>query len=167
MRSTRTTALLAAPLASLALLTLAACGGSAEDSKDGGKDGAGKPGAKSAATVSVRAADSPLGKILVDDSGRTLYGFTKDKPGASKCDADCIAVWPALTSARDVKAGAGTDAALLKETKLGEGAEQAVYGDWPLYYYVGDATAGDVNGQGLDGEWFVIAADGKLIKKTA
>jgi predicted lipoprotein with Yx(FWY)xxD motif len=163
MRSTRRTPLFAAPLASLALLTLAACGGSTEDSKDGGKDGAGKP----AATVSVRAADSPLGKILVDDSGRTLYGFTKDKPGASKCDADCIAVWPALTSAKDVKAGTGTDAALLKETKLGEGAEQAVYGDWPLYYYVGDAAAGDVNGQGLDGEWFVIAADGKLIKKTA
>ncbi|MFF3457979.1 hypothetical protein ACFYXH_27380 [Streptomyces sp. NPDC002730] len=162
MRSTRKTSLLAAPLVTAALLTLSACGGSG----DGSGDGAAKPARKPAAAASVKTADSVLGKILVDDSGRTLYGFTKDKPGAGNCDADCIAVWPALTSAKDVKAGAGTDAALLKEAKLGEGAEQATYGDWPLYYYVGDATPGDVNGQGLDGEWFVIAADGKLIKKA-
>ncbi|WP_327323833.1 hypothetical protein OG735_15945 [Streptomyces sp. NBC_01210] len=162
MRSTRKTSLLAAPLVTAALLTLSACGGST----DGSEDDAAKPARKPAAAVSVKTVDSALGKILVDDSGRTLYGFTKDKPGAGNCDADCIAVWPALTSAKDVKAGAGADAALLKEAKLGEGAEQATYGDWPLYYYVGDATPGDVNGQGLDGEWFVIAADGKLIRKA-
>ncbi|MCX4823368.1 hypothetical protein OG883_26500 [Streptomyces sp. NBC_01142] len=162
MRSTRRKALLAAPPTAAALLVLAACGGSADEAKDG----AAQPAAKPAKEVSVAMADSELGRILVDDSGRTLYGFTKDKPGASNCDADCIAVWPALTSAKDVTAGPGTDAALLKETKLGEGAEQARYGDWPLYYYVGDAAPGDVNGQGLDGEWFVVAADGKLIKKT-
>ncbi|ALC22969.1 hypothetical protein ACH46N_25570 [Streptomyces pristinaespiralis] len=120
-----------------------------------------------APAISVRTAESDLGTILVDDQGRTLYGFTKDKPGRANCDSDCIAVWPALISAKDVTAGEGTDASLLKEIKLGAGAEQAVYGDWPLYYYVGDVTAGDVNGQGLDGEWFVVAADGKLIKSHA
>ena len=120
-----------------------------------------------APSVSVQTAESELGTILVDDQGRTLYGFTKDKPGQANCDADCIAVWPALISAKDVTAEGGADASLLKEVKLGAGAEQAVYGDWPLYYYVGDVTAGDVNGQGLDGEWFVIAADGKLIKSEA
>ncbi|MER6999870.1 hypothetical protein [Streptomyces sp. NPDC000410] len=158
------TTLVAAPATVLALLTLSACGGSEAPATKP----AGPPSKPAAAASSVKIADSPLGKILVDDSGRTLYGFTKDKPGASAsaCDADCIAVWPALTSAKDVTAGSGTDAALLKETKLGEGAEQATYGDWPLYYYVGDATPGDVNGQGLDGEWFVIATDGKLIKKA-
>ncbi|GGT15470.1 hypothetical protein GCM10010271_17820 [Streptomyces kurssanovii] len=118
-------------------------------------------------SISIRTAESDLGTILVDDQGRTLYGFTKDKPGQANCDSDCIAVWPALISAKDVTAGEGTDASLLKEIKLGAGAEQAVYGDWPLYYYVGDVTAGDVNGQGLDGEWFVVAADGKLIKSEA
>ena len=162
MRRNRSTMLAAAATGALALLTLTACSGSS----DGDSDDAAKPAPKPAASAFVKVADSSLGRILVDDSGRTLYGFTKDKPGASKCDADCIAVWPALTSAKDVQAGTGAKAALLKETKLGEGAEQATYGDWPLYYYVGDATPGDVNGQGLDGEWFVIAADGKLIKKA-
>ncbi|MFF3289753.1 hypothetical protein [Streptomyces sp. NPDC003023] len=120
-----------------------------------------------APSISVRTAETELGTILVDDQGRTLYGFTKDKPGRADCDADCIAVWPALISAKDVTAQGGADASLLEEVKLGAGAEQAVYGDWPLYYYVGDVTAGDVNGQGLDGEWFVIAADGKLIRTEA
>lgn len=41
------------------------------------------------------------------------------------------------------------------------------YGDWPLYYYVGDTVPGDVNGQGLDGEWFAVAPDGKLVRKAA
>ncbi|MGW2561744.1 COG4315 family predicted lipoprotein [Streptomyces sp. NPDC001514] len=165
MRRTRTrTTLITAPAAALALLTLSACGGSSEPA-DGGP--AGSPSKPATAAASIKIADSPFGRILVDDSGRTLYGFAKDKPGAgSACDTDCIAVWPALTSAKDVTAGSGTDASLLKEIKLAEGAEQATYGDWPLYYYVGDATPGDVNGQGLDGEWFVIGADGKLIKKA-
>lgn len=192
----RTRTLLAAPLVALALLTVTSCedsGGSgsgygaarpaapsaeqpppqqppadavagSEDPADAASDPAPEP---TPATVTVRTAETDLGTILVDDKGRTLYGFTKDKPGQATCDADCIAVWPALISATDVKAGPGTEAALLKETKLGAGAEQAVYGDWPLYYYVGDVTPGDVNGQGLDGEWFVIAADGKLIKTEA
>ncbi|MGW5675591.1 COG4315 family predicted lipoprotein [Streptomyces sp. NPDC003860] len=171
MRSTRSaTFATATGAAALALLTLTACGGSdGAPSSDGGK-GAGAMGvgasAKPAGASIVQVADSSLGRILVDEKGRTLYGFTKDKPGASSCDADCVAVWPALTSARDIAAGPGVQAALLTEAKLEEGAEQAVYGDWPLYYYVGDTAAGDVNGQGLDGEWFAIAADGKLVKKA-
>ncbi|WP_351232875.1 hypothetical protein [Streptomyces sp. NPDC002133] len=161
-RRTRTT-IVAASAAALAVLALSACGGSSEP-EGGPSDSPSKP---RTAAVSVKVSDSPFGRILVDDSGRTLYGFTKDKPGAgSACDADCIAVWPALTSAEDVAAGSGADASLLKEIKPAEGAEQATYGDWPLYYYVGDRAPGDVSGQGLDGEWFVIGADGKLIKKA-
>ncbi|MGW2850241.1 hypothetical protein ACWC5G_36810, partial [Streptomyces sp. NPDC001274] len=41
------------------------------------------------------------------------------------------------------------------------------YGDWPLYYYVGDMGPGDVNGQGLDGEWFAVSPDGKLVRESA
>ncbi|MGP3923616.1 COG4315 family predicted lipoprotein [Streptomyces sp. 8N616] len=158
------TALLAAPLVSLALLALSACGGDAGDGEGAG-GGASTAGTKPDRHVSVKVADSEAGPILVDQSGRTLYGFTKDKGGASSCDADCIAVWPALTSGSEVKPGKGAKAALLRETERAEGVEQATYGAWPLYYYVGDSAPGELNGQGLDGEWFVVAADGKLIKK--
>lgn len=109
----------------------------------------------------VRIAQSGLGPILVDQSGRTLYAFTKDEDKSSACDADCIAVWPALTTQSKVDAKDGADANLVSQAD-----EQAVYGKWPLYYFVGDQVAGDVNGQGVDDEWFVIAADGKLVRKA-
>lgn len=152
---------LAAPIL---LLALAAC------SSDGGGDGYGgqtQPPASDtpAATTTVKVADSELGRILVDGSGQTLYAFTKDKAQSSNCDEKCIAVWPALTSTETV-AGEGADTALIGHTDPTEGPQQATYNQWPLYYYVGDKVPGDVNGQGIDDEWFVLAPDGKLIKKT-
>lgn len=163
MRVPRITTAFAAPLVSLTLLALTACDAGGDSAAPNRPETAAS--SQAPAVVSVRVADSPLGPILVDGTGRTLYGFTKDKPGASSCDDDCIAVWPALTAHR-VEAGSGADAELLRKTALTQGAEQATYGDWPLYYYVGDAVAGDVNGQGLDGEWFAIGADGKLVKRA-
>jgi predicted lipoprotein with Yx(FWY)xxD motif len=111
----------------------------------------------------VKIAQSDLGPILVDQSGRTLYAFTKDENASSACDADCIAVWPALTAQSAVEAKDGADTKLVSQI---EESSQAVYGKWPLYYYVGDKVAGDLNGQGVDDEWFAIAPDGKLVKKT-
>jgi predicted lipoprotein with Yx(FWY)xxD motif len=117
--------------------------------------------------VAVKISESSLGPILTDQNGRTLYAFTDDKKGASTCTDQCIATWPALVSRQPVAAGAGTDKKLLSQVTRVEGTNQAMYGDWPLYYYVGDMGPGDVDGQGVDGVWFVIAADGKLIKKVS
>jgi predicted lipoprotein with Yx(FWY)xxD motif len=154
--------MLAAAAVSTALFTLSACGGSTPEKKDD----AGAP-RKAAPTVSVKLADSEYGRILVDQSGRTLYAFTKDKGGVSNCGADCIAVWPAVTSSSDPKAGSGAQQPLLEEKQRTKGVAQVMYNKWPLYYYVGDAVAGEANGQGTDGEWFVVSADGKLVKKQA
>ncbi|MGW4209956.1 COG4315 family predicted lipoprotein [Lentzea sp. NPDC004789] len=115
------------------------------------------------ARAEVKVAQSDLGPILVDQSGRTLYAFTKDENKPSACDADCIAVWPALTAQSTVDAKGGADASLVSRV---EDSSQAVYGKWPLYYYVGDQVAGDLNGQGVDGEWFAVAPDGALVGKS-
>ncbi|WP_439660799.1 COG4315 family predicted lipoprotein [Lentzea sp. HUAS TT2] len=115
------------------------------------------------AKAEVKIAQSDLGPILVDRTGRTLYAFTKDENNSSACDADCVAVWPALTAESKVDAKDGADVQLVSQI---DESSQAVYGKWPLYYYVGDQVAGDVNGQGVDDEWFAISADGKLVKKS-
>ncbi|MDX8034491.1 hypothetical protein SK803_30095 [Lentzea sp. BCCO 10_0856] len=111
----------------------------------------------------VKIAQTELGPVLVDQTGRTLYAFTKDENKSSACDADCIAVWPALTAQSKVDAKEGADTSLVSQV---EESSQAVYGKWPLYYYVGDQVPGDLNGQGVDDEWFAIAPDGKLVKKS-
>jgi len=122
---------------------------------------------KNQSAVRVQIAQSSLGPILTDQNGRTLYAFTNDKAGTSSCTGQCIATWPALVSRQPADAGAGADKALLAQTTRAEGTAQATYGNWPLYYYVGDVGPGDIDGQGIDGAWFVVGADGKLIKKDS
>ena len=129
-------------------------------------------GAKSVArsapgtAVGVTVDQSSLGSILTDQDGRTLYAFFNDKNGTSNCADQCVATWPALVSRQAVAADAGIDHKLLSQTTRAEGTVQATYGNWPLYYYVGDQGPGDIDGQGVDGVWFVIGTDGKLIKTT-
>lgn len=120
--------------------------------------------AKAAETVRVQIQQSSLGPILTDQDGRTLYAFTNDKNGTSSCTGQCIATWPALVSRQPAQTGTGANGTLLAQTNRAEGTAQATYNNWPLYYYVGDVGPGDVDGQGIDGVWFVVGADGKLIK---
>ncbi|WDN52079.1 hypothetical protein [Streptomyces clavuligerus] len=166
MPRNRSTPWIAATAATLSLLAAGACSGPDGDAPKA-QDAPRSTAAKPFPATSVKVADSGLGRILVDGTGRTLYAFTQDRPGTGTCAADCVAAWPALTSTRPVTAGPGTRPALLTRTAHTTGAEQAVYGDWPLYYYVGDALPGDTNGQGVDGEWFTLAADGNLIRTPA
>jgi predicted lipoprotein with Yx(FWY)xxD motif len=122
-------------------------------------------GAPSGVTVEV--STTSLGPILTDQNGRTLYALTTDKGGTSSCGDDCINVWPALVSKAPVEAGRGTTPTLFGTTERTEGATQATYGEWPLYYYAGDQEPGDVDGQGVDGVWFVVGADGELIRSES
>lgn len=158
----RTAALAAAPL----LLALAACGSSG-DGKDGSKGGSAAASAKGRQSIEIQVVKSDIGPILADRTGRTLYAFTKDKADNSNCDAQCIAVWPTLSGRTQATAGPGAEKVLISGISRTKGAVQTAYNRWPLYYYVGDAGAGDTNGQGLDNAWFVIGADGKLIKKNS
>jgi predicted lipoprotein with Yx(FWY)xxD motif len=145
--------------AALIATTLAGCGStSGADHQDA------QPAKAKDVPVHIEIAQSSLGPILTDQDGRTLYAFTNDKDGTSSCTGACIATWPALISKQPVSAGTGTDKELLARTDRAEGTAQATYNNWPLYYYVGDVGPGDVDGQGVDGVWFVVGADGKLIK---
>ena len=43
-----------------------------------------------------------------------------------------------------------------------DGTLQVTVNGRPLYYYAGDAKAGDTTGQGVGGKWFVATPDGTL-----
>jgi predicted lipoprotein with Yx(FWY)xxD motif len=139
-------------------LGLAACG--SDSSGSGDSSGSSSPAAKDASTIAI--ADSSLGDILVDGSGRTLYLFVHDGDNTASmdCDATCKAQWPAVTG--KPTAGDGVDASLIGTTTSGN---QATYAGHPLYYYAGDKAAGDVNGQGVDQIWYVLSGKGTAVKK--
>jgi predicted lipoprotein with Yx(FWY)xxD motif len=136
-----------------AALAAAACGGSAYGT-------AASHGAK----VGLR--HTKLGTVLVDGHGRTLYLFEKDKSPMSTCYGACASIWPPVTAAGRPVAGPGVSAARLRSVKRRDGKLGLTYAGHPLYLYAGDATAGDVKGQGLDqfgAKWYVLAPSGRKI----
>jgi predicted lipoprotein with Yx(FWY)xxD motif len=150
------TTLLAAPLL-VAGFGLAACGSPADQAATGG---ATTPTTTTTSTVKV--SQTAVGQVLTDQTGRTLYAFTMDKTKPAACDADCVAVWPVM--AGHATAGTGVTGTLLGQASEGADLTQVTYKGWPLYYYVGDAVTGDVNGAGVDNAWFPLAPDGSLVK---
>lgn len=148
-------------LAVLGALVLAACNGST-----GGTYGSGatpKPTAGGGGSVyEVKVAnDTTIGAFLTGEDGKTLYVLTKDTPGVSTCTGACASSWPpfVLEGSETVKGGTGVTGAFGTITR-DDGTKQVTYKDAPLYYFAGDASAGEINGQGLNGVWFVASPDG-------
>ncbi len=101
--------------------------------------------------------NAKLGTILDDAKGFTLYRFTNDGMDKSNCTGSCATLWPPLT----VPAGtAGTAIAGQMSgfgtIKRSNGTLQVTYHGMPLYTYAGDTSAGQTNGQGVGGTWFVV-----------
>lgn len=120
--------------------------------------------APTAAGDAIATATTDLGSILVDPDGMTLYLFMPDAQGESTCYDDCAANWPAFTGA--TTAADGADAGLVGTTERTDGTTQVTYNGWPLYYFAADAAAGDTNGQGVGGVWFVVDATGNAVEDT-
>ncbi len=159
---------IAAPILMVAAgLLLSACGqsqlaGSAQISPAAA---VGSPAVKTAAVTFGTAEAGSLGRVLIGANGHTLYAFTKDVDGVSTCFDACAAAWPAVTvPAGEVPTPAGIDPALVTTVERPDGAHQLKVGKWPMYFYAGDGSPGETNGQGAGGVWFVENAAGKLIK---
>lgn len=160
-------------VASLLLLSLAACSSNDTNSGASGSTGAGSPAESATPPASggsgeteVQSEDSALGTILTDADGSTLYVFMNDTGSSSTCTGSCASTWPAFVANGEVKAGGGggVDASLLGTTKRDDGTMQVTYNGHPLYHFSGDQAAGDTNGQGIGGIWFVVSPAGDPIK---
>jgi len=117
-------------------------------------------------TTTVDIGKSPLGRILVDSKGVTLYDFPPDKGTSSVCYSACAALWPPLVTKSKPIAGPGVRASLLGTTKRKDGKLEVTYNGHPLYYFVTDRKPGQTTGQGLNqfgGPWWVLSPAGKEI----
>ncbi len=129
-----------------------------EPAPDGG-GGAEEADARSDDPV-VTSTETGLGAALVDSAGMTLYGFTEDVDGVPSCYEACAEAWPPVIVD---ELPADLDPAVFSVAERDDGTSQLVAGKWPLYRFAGDAAAGDINGQGSGGVWFVATPDGSLI----
>jgi predicted lipoprotein with Yx(FWY)xxD motif len=164
--------------ASLATLALAACGSSTKSSTatsgttvapgttapEATTTTTGSASSSGAATVTV-SMNSKIGKnILVDSKGMTLYTFDADTTaGKSVCNAGCDSTWPALKVTGTPTYGDKVDASLFSTFTRDDGSTQLAVDGHPLYHYAQDTKAGDANGNGFGGVWYVVGADGKKI----
>jgi predicted lipoprotein with Yx(FWY)xxD motif len=117
-----------------------------------------------APAVAVSTGETSLGQVLVGPDERTLYAFTNDTPGSSACNGNCAQSWPPVVVDGEWAVGGGLDESAFSTITREDGTLQLVAGDWPLYYFGGDAAPGDINGQGSGDVWFAVAPDGTLIR---
>ncbi|MFE6691741.1 hypothetical protein ACFVFQ_35370 [Streptomyces sp. NPDC057743] len=120
--------------------------------------------------VAVHARSGPLGTLLVDGQGRTLYLFEADGERESTCYGGCAERWPPVLVSGAPTAGAGVKKELLGTLTRRDGGREVTYDGHPLYYFVRDKRPGDAKGQGADdhgGKWYVLAPSGDRITKPA
>ena len=114
----------------------------------------------------VKVASTPLGRVLVDSRGITLYDFPTDKGIVEQL----------LRRLRGALAAADHDGqagrrprhprSLLGTTRRSDGKLEVTYNGHPLYYFVTDRKPGQTSGQGLNqfgDPWWVISPAGKEI----
>ncbi|HVE89797.1 MAG TPA: hypothetical protein VNA44_08855 [Burkholderiaceae bacterium] len=109
------------------------------------------------ATLSVQANPTQISNgVMASKEGKTLYTFDKDVVGKSNCNGGCAAAWPPFVVANPGLAGG--DFSIVKRD---DGASQWAYRGKALYFFAGDAKAGDVNGDKQGAVWHVIRAEAK------
>ncbi|MFD9125658.1 hypothetical protein [Kitasatospora sp. NPDC059571] len=122
------------------------------------------PSGSGGAVVAVHTSNQ--GMVLSDGHGRTLYLFEKDAPTMSNCDGACAAAWPPLTTTGAPQAGTGVTAADLGTLTRADHSIEVTYHGHPLYYFAGDHSPGDTNGQGstaFGAKWYVLNPAGNKI----
>ncbi len=145
-----------------ASLLLAACGSSSSSNTTSSASSAvsTQPAAQTSSSPSaavVKTASNPLGTILVNSQGMTLYHLSGEQNGKFICTSSaCLGVWHPL-----IAPSSGTpssEVSSLGTVKRPEGTVQVTYKGTPLYTFTGDQQAGETKGQGIKdvGTWSVI-----------
>jgi len=98
------------------------------------------------------------GNYILDDKGNTLYMFTKDVIGDSKCIDSCLNSWPIFYQEKII-VPSGLIFSDFGPITRDDGQKQTTYKGWPLYYFSGDINPGDIKGESLNKVWFIAKSD--------
>jgi predicted lipoprotein with Yx(FWY)xxD motif len=102
--------------------------------------------------------NAKFGSVITDNNGKSVYFFSKDVAGTATCVGTCAIVWPPFYK-ENASFGTGLATADFGVITRTDGVKQTTYKGWPLYYYNGDASAGDTNGDAFNNLWAIAKAD--------
>ena len=106
------------------------------------------------------------GKILEDQAGLALYYDTAVKPPSHwACKGSCLTAWPPLVLPKGQKAPTVASGVTGISTVKGPSGVQVTWHGKPLYTFIRD-KAGQVNGQGVGGVWYVTQLSAAATTKT-
>jgi predicted lipoprotein with Yx(FWY)xxD motif len=162
-RSKPMTLLAGAAAIPLTALAIAACGAAAAAT-------ASPPKTSTGASATVGVANTSLGSILVNSTGRTLYLFKADVGTKSACSGACATAWPPLLATGTPTAGTGLTASKLGTITRAGGNHQVTYNGYPLYLFVKDQKPGQTTGQGataFGAAWFALTPSGNQASAPA
>ena len=108
-----------------------------------------------------------MGSMVIDDKGMTLYRSDLDQssPPMSMCTGECANTWMPVMAQGDVEA-MGVEESLVGSVDRADGMKQLTLGGWPLYRYMGDTKAGQMNGHAKDDMWYPVTPTGKKSAMT-
>jgi predicted lipoprotein with Yx(FWY)xxD motif len=148
-------------------LALAACGSSGSGGSTAASGTSSSSSSSAAATTDLASWESPLGTIVVDTKGQTVYMFDKDTAGSdSACTGTCVPLWPALTTTSATPSVTGVSGDV-GTAPTADGKQQVTLDGHRLYVFSGDSGAQQINGQGFMGLWWAVAPDGTKVTKAA
>jgi predicted lipoprotein with Yx(FWY)xxD motif len=104
------------------------------------------------------------GSVVADSRGQALYAYTDDTSTSSACVADwCMVDWPAV-QANGTPTATPRISAPLTVMSGADGLAQVALGGHPLYTFAGDLRPGDIRGEGVGGDWFLVSPAGALVR---
>ncbi|WP_239540785.1 hypothetical protein [Spongiivirga citrea] len=102
--------------------------------------------------------NATFGSVMTNSEGFTLYFFAPDTKDESNCNGTCEGAWPAFY-AETLTLDNGLNASDFGEITRNDGSKQTTYKGWPMYLFSSDTAAGQINGDGSGGVWFVAKPD--------
>ncbi|MGP0029042.1 MAG: hypothetical protein ACLPVF_00885 [Acidimicrobiales bacterium] len=115
-------------------------------------------GAATSPTVVVVTHNEKWGTFLALKNGDTIYRLATDPLNKSTCSGACAKAWPPVLLASGQAKPAGDGVSGLGSIARARGARQVTYKGVPLYLFIGDHKAHQVNGNIKDtwGQWWVV-----------
>jgi predicted lipoprotein with Yx(FWY)xxD motif len=128
-----------------------------------------KPKATPVIHGAIGTISAPIGTVLTDSAGKTLYRFALDTPGKSACTGTCLQYWPIVVAPATLPSSVEGVTAALGSITRADGTKQLTVTGYPMYTYVGDKDPGMTSGQGLNlsgGLWWAVSPDGAQVTKA-